>query len=83
MNTLNYMDAGLKKAGDGLDSLSGSKLKNVYVVATGADREEALRLNEQVQARLDRLILDKTVTTVSGEGFPQSRIYSGCFRRIF
>ncbi len=66
MNTLNYMDAGLKKAGDGLDSLSGSKLKNVYVVATGADREEALRLNEQVQARLDRLILDKTVTTVSG-----------------
>jgi 1-acyl-sn-glycerol-3-phosphate acyltransferase len=66
MNTLNYMDAGLKKAGDGLDSLSSGKLKNVYIVATGAGREEALRLNERIQSRLDQLILNKTVATVSG-----------------
>ncbi|MCX6285727.1 MAG: MMPL family transporter [Bacteroidetes bacterium] len=66
MNTLNYMESGLRKAGDELDSLSNGKFKNIYIVATGACREEALRLNERIQLRLDAMIQNRTVAGVSG-----------------
>ena len=66
MNSLNYMEPGLKKAGDHLDSLSSGKLKNVYIVATADNMEEALRLNERIQSKLDPLIKGGIVTSVSG-----------------
>ncbi|MEI6887685.1 MAG: MMPL family transporter [Bacteroidales bacterium] len=66
MNTLNYMQPGLREAGKNLDSLSSGNLKNIYVVATGENREEALRLNEHIQSRLDLLYKSGTVAGVSG-----------------
>ena len=66
MNTLNYMEPGLRKAGEDLDSLSSGQLKNIYLVATGSNREEALRLNERIQSRLDMLIQNGTIASCSG-----------------
>ena len=66
MKTLNYMDPELRKAGDNLDSLSSGKFKNIYIVATGPNREEALRLNEWVQSRLNLLVQNDIVSAVSG-----------------
>jgi uncharacterized protein len=66
MNTLNYMEPPLRKAGETLDSISSGKFKNIYIVATGSDLEKALRLNEKVQVQLNRLIQNKQVSNVSG-----------------
>lgn len=66
MNSLNYMEPELRKAGEHLDSLSSGRFKNVYVVATAANMEEALRLNEKIQSGFDLLIQNGTVSSVSG-----------------
>ncbi|MCX6281303.1 MAG: 1-acyl-sn-glycerol-3-phosphate acyltransferase [Bacteroidetes bacterium] len=66
MNTMNYMEPRLRLAGNKLDSLSNGKLKNIYIVATGSSRENALRLNERLQSRIDILIRNSNVAGVSG-----------------
>jgi len=66
MNTLNYMEPGLKKAGETLDSISSGRFRNIYIVATAPDREKALRLNERVQVQLGKLLQDRSVANVSG-----------------
>jgi len=66
MNTLNYMEPGLRKAGENLDIISSGKYKNIYIVATGLNREKALRLNEKIQVRMNRLIQNGSIANVSG-----------------
>jgi len=66
MNTMNYMEPGLRGAGDRLENLSSGRQKNIYLVATGVDREHALRLNEKVQHRLDSLKDHGLVAAISG-----------------
>ena len=66
MNNLNYMEPGLRVAGENLERLSSGKLRTIYLVATGSNREDALRINECIQARLGNMLRSGTVEAVSG-----------------
>ena len=66
MNTLNFVDPSLHKAGDDLEKLSAGKYKNIYIVATGKDREEALRANERIQNHLTVMMDKGIIGDVSG-----------------
>ena len=66
MNTMNFMEPGLRKAGENLDSISSGSYKNIYIVATGANREKALRLNEKLQVQMNLLVRNGSIANVSG-----------------
>jgi len=58
MNSLNFMDEQLRAAENELDQISNSSLKNVYIVATGENLDEALVSNEHAIRKLN--VLQKT-----------------------
>jgi 1-acyl-sn-glycerol-3-phosphate acyltransferase len=66
MKTLNFVEPSLRKAGEDLEKLSSGKFKNVYIIATGRNREEALRTNERIQIRLTVLMDKGIISSVSG-----------------
>jgi len=66
MNHLNYMSDELKQAERELDRVSGSSLKNVYIVSTGKDLDEALRTNETVIKTLQDLKAKRRIDSYSG-----------------
>ncbi len=66
MNSLNYMDDQLIRAENELDQISNSSLKNVYIVATGENLDEALESNERAIRKLDELQESGKIESYSG-----------------
>ena len=66
MNSLNYMDDQLIRAEYELDQISNSSLKNVYIVATGENLDEALESNERAIRKLTNLQESGKIETYSG-----------------
>jgi len=55
MNSLNYMSDKLIRAESALDEVSGSSVKNVYIVSTGRTLDQALQSNEQAISKLKNM----------------------------
>jgi len=68
MNSLNYMSEKLKNAEKHLDQISGNNLKNVYIVSTGKDINDALKWNEITQKKLETLKRQGKIQSFSGVG---------------
>ena len=66
MNSLNYMDDRLIQAESELDKISNSSLKNVYIVATGENLDEALESNERAIRKLNILQQSNKIVAYSG-----------------
>ncbi len=68
MNALNFMPRPLKEAERNMELLSGGNLKNVYVVATGPNLNEALKQNETIREKLERLRKQGKIAGFTGIG---------------
>ena len=66
LNSLNYMSESLKNAERHLDQISNTKLKDVYIVSTGKNLNDALRLTEIVQNKLEKLKKQGKIHDYSG-----------------
>jgi predicted exporter/1-acyl-sn-glycerol-3-phosphate acyltransferase/2-polyprenyl-3-methyl-5-hydroxy-6-metoxy-1,4-benzoquinol methylase len=66
LNSLNYMPEALKNAERHIEQISDSKLKDVYIVSTGKDINDALRWNEIVQKKLETLKKQGKIHDYSG-----------------
>jgi len=64
--SLNYLSPSLKVAEKNLDILGDKGLKNVYVVAFGKTRNEAIWKNESASAILEKLSKNKQIAGYSG-----------------
>jgi len=76
MNSLNYMSEKLNDAEKHLDQISGNNLKNVYIVSTGKDINDALKWNGITQKKLETLKRQGKIQSFSGVGtiFPSDSI---------
>lgn len=76
MNSLNYMSEKLKNAEKHLDQISGNNLKNVYIVSTGKDINDALKWNGIAQKKLETLKRQGRIQSFSGIGsiFPSDSV---------
>lgn len=68
MNALNFMTPGLKETESDLDRISNYKLKKVFVVATGATAEEALRHHDRLRVKIDGLRENKVIDGFTDAG---------------
>ncbi|MEI6683938.1 MAG: 1-acyl-sn-glycerol-3-phosphate acyltransferase [Bacteroidota bacterium] len=68
MNALNFMTRPLKDAEKNIEQLSGGGLKNIYVVATGRNLNEALKQNETNREKLGLLRRQGKIAGFSGIG---------------
>lgn len=66
MTQLNYMSKELKQAEAKLNSISGSSLKSVYLVAEGNSLENALSRSEQLQNTIDSFKATGQINTSAG-----------------
>ncbi|ANH79665.1 glycerol acyltransferase [Niabella ginsenosidivorans] len=66
MTQLNYMSKELKQAEAKLNSISGSSLKSVYLVAEGNSLENALSRSEQLQNTIDSFKATGQVNSSAG-----------------
>ncbi len=66
LNSLNYISRKLQNAEKNLDISGNPDLKNVYVVATGKNFNEALKTNESVQQKLAALQSKNAISKYSG-----------------
>ncbi|NQV01541.1 MAG: methyltransferase domain-containing protein [Bacteroidia bacterium] len=66
MSSLNFMDDHLIRAENDLDKISNSSLKNVYIVATGKNLDEALESNERAIRKLNELQESGKIEAYSG-----------------
>jgi SAM-dependent methyltransferase len=66
LNSLNYMSEPLKNAERRLKKISEGELKDVYIVSTGNNLDEALQRNEIVQRKLERLKSKEKIHEFSG-----------------
>lgn len=68
MSTLSYVTPELSEAESNLDRISNYKFKNVFLVSTGSNAEEALRNKERLNAWIKELIQAGLVEKVSDAG---------------
>ncbi|MCX6268439.1 MAG: MMPL family transporter, partial [Bacteroidetes bacterium] len=68
MASLNFLTPQLARAESDLDKISNYKLKNLYLVSTGKTIEEALRNQEKLASRMQRLLKAGTIRSISGAG---------------
>ena len=68
LNSLNYMPEPLRNAEKHLELLSGRKFKQVYIVSTGKNPNEALKLNEVARRKLETLKTEGRIHDFSGIG---------------
>ncbi|MCX6279902.1 MAG: MMPL family transporter [Bacteroidetes bacterium] len=69
MNSLSFVTPDLAKAESDLDKISNYKLKNLYLVSTGKNIEEALRNKEKLTSSIQRLINSGIVKGKTDAGF--------------
>ncbi|MDD4553349.1 MAG: methyltransferase domain-containing protein [Bacteroidales bacterium] len=68
MSSMNFMTPALKKAESDLDRITNYKLKNIFMVATGATTEEALRRHDRLKAAIQQLSGDSVIREISDAG---------------
>ncbi len=68
MSALSYVTPQLSAAEASLDRISNYKLKNVYLVSTGKNPEEALRNHEKLAGWIDRMKNSGLVENISDAG---------------
>ena len=71
LNSLNYMSEPLKNAERRLEQISKGGFKEIYIVSTGKDLNEALERNEIVQRKLERLKVSDKIYDFSGINAPE------------
>lgn len=65
MNSLNFMSEDLRRAQRELDKINSFSLSSAYIVSEGHTVQEALRYNEEVNARLGNLKRARVVQKIS------------------
>ncbi len=68
MSVLSFVTPQLSKAESELDKISNYKLKNLYLVATGKTTEEALRNQEITAGKVNFLLRNGTIRSISNAG---------------
>jgi uncharacterized protein len=68
MMSLNFMTPKLRQAEAEAGRITDVSLKNIYIVSTSTGTERSLRMQEQVQARLQFLKERKIIRTFNGTG---------------
>lgn len=66
LHSLSYMPEHLRQSEEEVNRLSGSGLKNVYIISTGDSLEESLRSNENAINTLALLKKEHRISSVSG-----------------
>jgi uncharacterized protein len=68
MMSMNFMSPELKQAEEAVNRITEVSLKNVYVVSTGRNMEECLRMDEKVHERMKDLQEKGIVRSFNGPG---------------
>ena len=68
MTAMNFVPDKLSRAEKDLDRIAGVSLKNIYLVSTGKDLEEALKIQERTSGKVTSLLQAGIVTGISGPG---------------
>jgi uncharacterized protein len=69
MMAVNFYPGNLKNAEKHIDKVTGGSLKNMYLVSTGKNLDEALENNEKMQGQINILRKNKAIIKLSGIGF--------------